>query len=189
MSGGESRRRGRCCGDAVRVDGGATGAGAQEMAGARLPVEKHAQPLTEQERVLHALNRLTFGPRPGDVAAVRVDGFAAVVRDGSCIRRGIDDSAFEARDGSVSGDEVVAEELKERFPSRQMIRQMGRRGDAVPSDPVERAIYADAEAVYRARRRRTRRLGVAQLERRAAAWMPASGLRQNDARTDGAMHG
>ena len=30
-------------------------------------------------RILHALNRLTFGPRPGDVDAVRADGAGQVV--------------------------------------------------------------------------------------------------------------
>src|SRR5260370_13761057 len=35
------------------------------------PVVKQIQ---GDERVLHALNRLTFGPRPGDVAAVQADG-------------------------------------------------------------------------------------------------------------------
>jgi len=40
------------------------------------------------------------------------------------------------------------EQLKERFPSGQTIRQMSKFGGSVPSDPVERAIYADAEAAY-----------------------------------------
>ena len=44
----------------------------------------------------------------------------------------------------------------ERFPSGAEIRQMSKQGGSVPSDPVERAIYADAEAVYDARRRRWR---------------------------------
>jgi hypothetical protein len=36
---------------------------------------KRAAPMKQiqgEERVLHALNRFTFGPRPGDVAAVQV---------------------------------------------------------------------------------------------------------------------
>src|SRR5579884_2685627 len=33
-----------------------------------------SQPLTDQERALHALNRLTFGPRPGDVDRVLAMG-------------------------------------------------------------------------------------------------------------------
>jgi hypothetical protein len=30
----------------------------------------HPATLSDRERVIHALNRLTFGPRPGDVDAV-----------------------------------------------------------------------------------------------------------------------
>jgi hypothetical protein len=33
-----------------------------------------SQPLSKDQEVLHALNRLTFGPRPGDVEAVRKMG-------------------------------------------------------------------------------------------------------------------
>jgi uncharacterized protein (DUF1800 family) len=36
-----------------------------------------ASPLTEDERALHALNRLGYGPRPADVARVRAMGVAA----------------------------------------------------------------------------------------------------------------
>ncbi len=32
------------------------------------------QPLTGDEKILQALNRLTFGPRPGDVEAVKAMG-------------------------------------------------------------------------------------------------------------------
>ena len=32
------------------------------------------QPLTSDEKILQALNRLTFGPRPGDVEAVKAMG-------------------------------------------------------------------------------------------------------------------
>src|SRR5689334_19695068 len=36
-----------------------------------------ASPLTEDEQVLHVLNRLGYGPRPADVARVRAMGVAA----------------------------------------------------------------------------------------------------------------
>ena len=45
-----------------------------------LPAEKPVGPLNQQQRVLHALNRFTFGPRPGDEAAVSKMGS----RRGSC---------------------------------------------------------------------------------------------------------
>jgi uncharacterized protein (DUF1800 family) len=43
------------------------------------------------------------------------------------------------------------EELIRRFPSPGMLKRDDRRDAPLPSDPVERAIYADAEAAYAAR--------------------------------------
>ena len=38
-----------------------------------------ASPLSEDERVLHALNRLGYGPRPGDPARIKSAGLAAYI--------------------------------------------------------------------------------------------------------------
>ncbi len=38
------------------------------------------QPVKGEDRVLHALDRLTFGPKPGEVAAVQAMGLSDVVR-------------------------------------------------------------------------------------------------------------
>jgi len=57
---------------AVFVAAGLTGAAAPS-ASLKLP----ASPLSEDERVLHVLNRLGYGPRPADVARVRQIGVGA----------------------------------------------------------------------------------------------------------------
>jgi hypothetical protein len=123
------------------------GLAAQQVLGSRLPAEKHMKPLTEQEKVLQALNRFTFGPRPGDVATVEKIGlqrwFEMQLHPGQ-----MDDSAFAAEMAQFPAMGLPADQLKERFPSAGKIRQMSKRGGSVPSDPVERAIYGDAEAVY-----------------------------------------
>jgi uncharacterized protein (DUF1800 family) len=126
------------------------GVGAQRVSGARLPAEKHLKPLTEQERVLQALNRFTFGPRPGDVAAVETMGLQKWFEMQLHPER-IDDAGFSLEMGQFPAMGLPEDQLKERFPSGQMIRRMSKRGESVPSDPVERAIYADAEAVYAAK--------------------------------------
>ncbi len=76
----------------------APGAGAAQV-GAKLPVERHAKALTEQERVLQALNRFTFGPRPGDVAAVERMGLQRWFEMELHPER-IDDAGFVAEMGS-----------------------------------------------------------------------------------------
>jgi uncharacterized protein (DUF1800 family) len=115
----------------------------QQVSGTGLPVERHVKALTEQERVLQALNRFTFGPRPGEVAAVERMGLERWFEMQLHPER-IDDSGMVAAMGEYPAMGLAAAELKERFPSGQMIWQMGRVGGSVPGDPVERAIYADA---------------------------------------------
>ena len=111
------------------------------------PVES---PLTQDQRALHALNRLTFGPRPGDVAAVEAMGLDKWI-DQQLNPDTIDDSAFEARLASYPAMRLSEHELIERFPSPAMIRQaeQGKRG--LPWNPVEHAIYADQIAALRER--------------------------------------
>jgi uncharacterized protein (DUF1800 family) len=124
--------------------------GAQEVGGAKLPVEKHAKPLTREERTLQALNRFTFGPRPGDVAAVEKVGVERWFEMQLHPER-VDDSGFVAEMGQFPAMGLPEDQLLERFPSGAMVRQMSKQGGSVPNDPVERAIYRDAEAVYAAK--------------------------------------
>ena len=52
------------------------------------------KPLTGDAKILHALNRLTFGPRPGDVAAVEQQGLNRWINQ-QINASSIDDSALE----------------------------------------------------------------------------------------------
>jgi len=95
-----------------------------------------------QERVLHALNRFTFGPRPGEVAQVEAMGlkkwFEQQLNPSS-----IDDSALDARMAMFPAMQISQTELMERYPTPQRLRQMMRTGAPLPGDPVEHAIYGD----------------------------------------------
>jgi uncharacterized protein (DUF1800 family) len=109
-----------------------------------------ASSLTADQRAVHALNRLTFGPRPGDVAAVQAVGLDKWI-DEQLNPETIDDSALEARLAAYPAMRLSQHELEERFPSPAMIRQaeQGKRG--IPGNPVERAIYDDQIAQLRER--------------------------------------
>ena len=123
---------------------------AQGVSGSSLPVERHAKPLTREERVVMALDRFTFGPRPGDVEAVEKLGLQRWFEMQLHPER-IDDSGFGAELLQFPAVQLPVEQEMQRFPSGAMIRQMSKRVESVPSDPVEGAIYRDAEAVYEAR--------------------------------------
>ncbi len=102
-----------------------------------------------QQRVLHALNRFTFGPRPGDVAAVQAMGLQRWFELQLNPSR-IDDSALDARLAMFPAMKMQQAELVWRYPSPQVLRQMIAKNSPLPSDPVEHAIYADEIAFYKA---------------------------------------
>ena len=101
-----------------------------------------------ESRTLHALNRLTFGPRPGDVAAVDAMGLSNWF-EMQLNPAKIDDSALNARLAMYPAMQLRQAELMAKYPSQQVIRQMAQRGEYAPSDPVEHAIYADQMAFYK----------------------------------------
>ncbi len=112
------------------------------------PVVKQIQ---GDERVLHALNRLTFGPRPGDVAAVQAVGLQRWFEQ-QLNPDGIDDSALDARLAMFPAMKLQQVELMQRYPSPQVLRQMVQTNMPLPADPVEHAIYADGIALYELRK-------------------------------------
>ena len=119
-----------------------------------------------QERVLHVLNRFTFGPRPGDVAAVESMGvkqwFERQLNPDS-----IDDSALDARLAMFPAMNMPQLELMQRYPSPQMLRQIIAKDLPLPANLVEHAIYADQIAFIKA--------AQAQREAKAAAANASAG--------------
>src|ERR1039457_1186284 len=105
-------------------------------------------PMKGESRVEHALNRLTFGPRPGDVAAVEAMGLDNWFENQLNPSK-IDDSALDARLAQFPAMQLPQAQLTARYPSQQVIRQMAQRNMWMPSDPVERAIYGDQMAFYK----------------------------------------
>jgi uncharacterized protein (DUF1800 family) len=96
--------------------------------------------LTERERAIHALNRLTFGPRPGDVERVMAIGVDKWI-DQQLHPEKIDDSALEARLAPYGTLKMSARELAERFPPQQVIKAVADGKMPMPSDPKLRAVY------------------------------------------------
>jgi len=116
-----------------------------------LPANVQQTPLTHQQKTLHALNRLTFGPRPGDEQAVNNMGLEAWFQH-QLHPENIDDSAFEARLDQFPALRLSQAEMMRRYPTPQIIRQMAKRDIPLPADPVEHAIYADSMSFYLANR-------------------------------------
>ncbi len=104
-------------------------------------------PLTQQERLLHALNRFTFGPRPGEIEAVEKMGLTNWFMQQLQPEK-IDDSAFEQRMNEYPLLRLNQADLMHQFPSQAMLRMADRGNLWVPRDRVVHAIFEDAKYEY-----------------------------------------
>ncbi len=102
-----------------------------------------------RERVLHALNRFAFGPRPGDVAAVQAMGLKQWF-ERQLSPASIDDSALDARLAMFPAMKMEQAEMMRRYPSPVVLQQIIAKNLPLPTDPVEHALYADEIAFYKA---------------------------------------
>ena len=96
--------------------------------------------LTEQKRAAHALNRLTFGARPGDIQQVMAMGVDKWI-DLQLHPERISDNALESHLASFRTLRMSSREMVEEFPDNQMVRQVMDGKRPMPSDPGKRAIY------------------------------------------------
>ena len=96
---------------------------------------------TERQRAIQALNRLTFGPRPGDVQAVLQKGVDDWIED-QLHPESLDDSALNARLGPYSTTRMNPKQLAETFPSDNVIRQVMAGKLNMPDDPAAKLVYA-----------------------------------------------
>src|SRR5690348_16165451 len=71
--------------------------------------------LTDDQAILHALNRLAYGPRPGDVERIRQMGLEKWI-DQQLYPDSIDDSALEKRLEKYPTLEMSSADLLEEFP-------------------------------------------------------------------------
>lgn len=102
--------------------------------------EAAVSPLDDQKRVIHALNRLTFGPRPGDVERVRQMGVDKWI-DLQLHPERIDDSALDSRLLPFRTLRMDTNQIVENFPPEPLIRQVADGKVALPRDPMQRLVY------------------------------------------------
>jgi len=99
-----------------------------------------AMTMDEHKRAVHALNRLTFGPRPGDVERVTQMGVDKWI-ELELHPDKIDDSALDARLAPFRTLRMGTKEIVENFPPEQLIKQIADGKASLPRDPAKRAVY------------------------------------------------
>src|ERR1700716_1042660 len=96
--------------------------------------------MSGRQRVLHALNRFTFGPRPGDIDRVSSQGMDQWFEQQLHPEK-INDSALEARLAPLRTLRMDTREIVENFPPPQLLKAIIDGREPMPRDPVKRAIY------------------------------------------------
>src|SRR5215510_5642486 len=89
--------------------------------------------LTEEQRIVHVLNRLGFGARPGDVERVKAMGLENYINQQLSPEK-IDDSIAENKVKDLSVLSMTTAEIYEKYPQPgQLLRQLQARG-VIPND-------------------------------------------------------
>jgi uncharacterized protein (DUF1800 family) len=101
------------------------GVGAQQQ-------PQKAQRLTEEQRILHVLNRLGFGARPGDVERVRAVGLERYIEQ-QLFPEKISDAVAEAKVKNLPALQLSTPELFAKYPQPgALLKIMERRGQVPP---------------------------------------------------------
>src|SRR4030095_7961054 len=91
--------------------------------------KSRAPKLSDEQRILHVLNRLGYGARPGDVERVRAIGIEKYINEQLNPDK-IADSTAEARVQNLATLNMTTAELYEKFPQpNQLLQQLQRRGE------------------------------------------------------------
>src|SRR3984885_1410225 len=143
----------------------------------------------DRRRALHALNRLTFGPRPGDVQQVMAMGVDQWI-DLQLHPEKIDDKALNARLEPLRTLHMSTREIAEDFPDGQEITQVRNGKKPMPSDPARRAVFQVQLARQEEKKERKEEVGknaaAAAAPDKASSAQPGASMMGGSAATDGA---
>ncbi len=106
---------------------------------AEVDSKRFQEKLSKDEQVLHALDRLTFGPRPSDVEAVKKIGVKKWIDLQLHPEKIKENPLLEAKLAPLETLRMTQGETEASYPTPQMIRQVAQGRQALPEDPVTRA--------------------------------------------------
>jgi uncharacterized protein (DUF1800 family) len=111
---------------------------------AQSALDKTTKPGSKQtdseQRIVHLLNRFTFGPTPADIARVQTLGVGGWFEEQLHPGR-IQNQPLEARLAEFPALQLPVGRLLERFPDGAAIRQTANGKSPIPDDPYLSAIY------------------------------------------------
>lgn len=96
------------------------------------------QPLRGEDKVRHALDRLTFGARPGEAAALKAEGLQRWLNDQLHPEATPENPELVRRLQPLETLRLTPEQLHDQYPSPQMVLAVLRGRRPMPEDPQER---------------------------------------------------
>jgi uncharacterized protein (DUF1800 family) len=155
------------------------GASAQSSAARKIAVTSDVRELPADQQIIQALNRLTFGPRPGDVLKVRAMGLDKWI-DQQLHPEKIDDRANEQFVGGYSVLHEDQNDLLKQYAEEQRAKREVKRDKAAATDA------ADSMAIRREQQQRLagRRQVVGQLQSSRVARAVGSERQLQEVMTD-----
>jgi uncharacterized protein (DUF1800 family) len=139
-----------------------------------------AMQIEDDKRIVHALNRFTFGARPGDVERIRAMGLDQWF-DEQLHPDKINDSAVEARLAPFRTLKMSTREMVENFPPPQVLKAIENGRMSMPRDPAKKAVYESRMAEYQQRQQNKNKEdkaaanGINNLDQPMAETKPAAG--------------
>jgi len=106
---------------------------------AEVDAKRFQEKLSKEQQVLHALDRLTFGPRTGDVEAVKKMGAKKWIELQLHPEKIAENPALEAKLAPLETLRMTEGETEANYPTPQMIRAVSQGRQPLPDDPVARA--------------------------------------------------
>ncbi|HEY2235558.1 MAG TPA: DUF1800 domain-containing protein [Candidatus Angelobacter sp.] len=106
--------------------------------------------MDDNKRIVHALNRFTFGARPADVERVRAEGLDKWF-DEQLHPEKIDDGALESRLAPFRTLKMSTKEMVENFPPPQVLKAIENGRMSMPHDATKKAVYESRMAAYQQR--------------------------------------
>jgi len=108
--------------------------------------------LSDHDRAFHALQRLTFGPRPGDLEKVLAMGVDKWIEQ-QLNPAQVPNSTLDGKLAPYRTLRMQPRELAQAFPTGQMIREAAEGKRQLPSDPVQYGVWEYLVENYKAQQK------------------------------------
>jgi uncharacterized protein (DUF1800 family) len=115
---------------------------------AAVPARQFQKQIPADQKILQALNRLTFGPRPGDAREVKAMGLKKWIDRQLHPESIAENPALEEKLRTLDSLQMSSAELVRNYPTPQLVKQMVNGQVPFPSDPDRKLMLTRLVAKY-----------------------------------------